>query len=78
MTPEQERLLQETAHLARENNKILRKMQRVLFWKTVMHGVYWFVILGVAVGTLYFLQPYVDKITDAYQKIFHIFDTLGV
>lgn len=62
MTPEEKSLLESIYALAKENNEILislrRRAQLGLAWKIA----YWAVIVGISVGALYFIQPYVDMI----------------
>ena len=62
MDPESKKLLQETFSLAEENNKILHKMRRGQRIASVMQVVYWLIIIGIAVGAFYFLQPYINQI----------------
>lgn len=63
MTPEEKSLLERTAALADENNRILRSMQRTQRVTTVMHVLYWVVIIGFSVGAFYFFQPYLTFLT---------------
>lgn len=48
--------------LVEENNKILHKMRRTQKIASVMQVFYWLIIIGIAVGAFYFLQPYIDGI----------------
>ncbi len=69
MTPEEQRILRETLELSRETNELVKKMYRGLVWSRVAKIVYWVVIIGVAVGAFYFLQPYVDGLRNVYSGI---------
>jgi len=62
MSPEDRELLQNTFNLSKENNKILRKMRHSQKVSSVMQVVYWLIIIGIAVGAFYFLQPYINGI----------------
>ena len=64
MTPEERSLLESTYKLAEENNKILRSLRRSARLGTIMRILYWVAIMGVSVGALYFIQPYLKFITD--------------
>ena len=66
MDIQEKRLLEETAALARSNNKLLKKMHRATIFANVMRIVYWLVILGIAVGSFYFLQPYIEQMKELY------------
>jgi len=58
MTPEERSLLENTMALAKENNKILRSIRRSNRWSSIFRVIYWVVIIGLGLGTYYFLQPY--------------------
>jgi len=61
MTDEEKFLLERTAKLVEENNVILRRMRRANRWGIAFRIFYWVVIIGISVGALYFLQPYIDS-----------------
>ena len=67
MDSESNKLLEETLELARENNKILRGIRRSQRIASFMSLLYWVVVIGVAIGAFYYLQPYVDQA----QKFWH-------
>ena len=69
MNPEERRLLEETAASVKENNTLLKKVHRSLVVSRTIKIVYWTIIIGVAIGAFYFLQPYVDSIQEAYDDI---------
>ena len=66
MTPAEEKELLE---LTKENNEILRKMRRSLFWGRVFKAVYLIIILGVTFGAYYFIQPYLEGVLGTYQSL---------
>lgn len=66
MTPEQERMLRESLELSRDTHEMVKKLHRDLVINRVIKVVYWVVIIGVAVGAFYFLQPYVETLQDVY------------
>lgn len=69
MDPQERKLLDEAVSLARENNKLLKKIHRAAVWGRVIRTIYWVVIIGVTVGALYFLQPYVDQLQSIYGQV---------
>ena len=62
MDPESKQLLEKTYSLVEENHKILRKMRRSQKITSFMRIVYWLIIIGIALGAFYFLQPYIDQL----------------
>ena len=66
MGPEDRKLLEDTFHVAEENNNILREMQRAQKLARLMTIIYWVFIIGSAVGAYYIIQPYVDQLVGAY------------
>lgn len=69
MDPESKELLQKTFALAEENNKILHKMRRSQMIASVIRVFYFIIIIGIAVGSFYFLQPYIDKGINLYNSL---------
>ena len=66
MTPEEKSLLERTYKIVEENNIILRAMRRANRFGIFMKILYWLVIIGISVGVLYSLQPYLQKVTNAF------------
>ena len=66
MSPEEKELLKRSIALAEENNDILRKLQRSMRFQRIASIVYWLFILGSLAGVYYFIQPYIQSITDTY------------
>ena len=67
MDPETRQKMVELLELTRENNKILHGLRRSQRWNTILNIIYWLIIIGIAIGAFYFLQPYVEKF-DAFRK----------
>ncbi len=68
MDAESKKLLQDTFHLAEENNNMLHEMRRAQRVARFMTFVYWIFIIGSAVGAYYIIQPYVDQLSGAYNS----------
>jgi hypothetical protein len=77
MDPETREMVESTLELARENNKMLRKVrqhqQRAAVWQTLKI----LVAIGIAFGLFYYLQPYIDKMMQLYSSIFGAGDNLN-
>lgn len=58
--------LREALDLARENNQLLKKLWRDVKWGRAIKALYWLVIIGIAISSLYFLQPYLDTLRGVY------------
>lgn len=70
MDPDIERLesqIEENRKLLEENNHILRKLHRSVIWGRIFKIIYWVVIIGVAIGAFYFIQPYIESLRDTYR-----------
>ena len=69
MDPESKKLLEKTLSLTEENNKMLRKVRSVqkrhFFWAIFKL----FIIVGIAFGLFYFLEPFVNRITNVFSQI---------
>ncbi|KKQ82789.1 MAG: hypothetical protein UT07_C0018G0001 [Parcubacteria group bacterium GW2011_GWB1_38_8] len=69
MDPQEKMLLKRTLELSEENNKILRKMQRVARWATLWGFIkVAIVIVPLILGFIY-LQPFFDQIAENYSGI---------
>jgi hypothetical protein len=66
MTPEERNLINRVVSLAEENNKLLRAMRRSARIASFMRALYWLIILASIFGTYYFIEPYIDAITESY------------
>ena len=66
MDPESKKLLEKTFELAEENNKMLHKVRgvqkREFLWRILKYAV----IIAIAFGSFYYLEPYVNKLVDLY------------
>ncbi len=64
MTPEEKSLLERTYALAEENNEMLRSIRNANRISLILRIVYWVVIIGIALGAYYFIQPYFESVLD--------------
>ena len=69
MTPEERSILEETNAIARENNEILKKIRRNQKASTFIRLLYWAVVLGLAAGAYYFIEPYVNVLKETYSSL---------
>ena len=69
MDEESQKLLQDTFALVKDNNKMLHRIRRSQKISSFIGFVYWLIIIGVALGSFYLIQPYVDKVVSVYNSI---------
>lgn len=69
MTPEEHQMLVEIREAVAVNSREVKLMRRSARIGNIMRIVYWLFIIGLSVGALYFLQPFVDTAKDAYSQI---------
>lgn len=67
MDPDERKKLNRTLELAEENNKMLTKLHRNMQWGRIFKVIYWIIIIGLAVGAFYFIQPYVEQLGNVYE-----------
>jgi len=61
--------INEIRALTEENNKILKSIRRHGRLATFMRLVYWIVIIGIGIGSYYYIQPFVDPLISSYKNI---------
>jgi len=66
---ELERLGQENLKIAKENNKILKKIYRQMKLSRVFKAIYWALIIGSALGLYYAFQPIIDSTFNKYDEV---------
>ena len=69
MEPHEREMLDRVLELSEQNNKMLKKMERMARWSTIFRIIYWSVIIGTAIGLFYFMQPYIDEAKEAYGSV---------
>jgi hypothetical protein len=62
-------LIREDIRLAEENNRMLHKISKRTRWVFIISIVKWIIVIGATIGLFYFLKPYADSLTSAYQAI---------
>ena len=72
MDPETRKLLEDTYSLTQENNKMLHKVRNVQKWATFMSWLKMIVLIGVTLGSFYFLEPYLNKIMEGYNSLMNL------
>ena len=72
MDPESKKLLEETLALARENNHMLRKVRKVQKWAAFSSALKILIVIGITLGSFYFLEPYVKKAISIWDSVYGI------
>jgi hypothetical protein len=60
------KLLEDNLTLNKENNELLLKLYKVQRFAQITRIIYWVVIVGVAVGAFYFIQPFLNTLLGVY------------
>lgn len=68
MTPEEHNILKRVLELSEENSRILEKLNSERKWRRFFSLLYWVVIIGVAVGAYYFVEPIVTQFLQIYEQ----------
>ena len=68
MDPELRKLLLETHELAKENNELLHRVRAVQKRAAVWRAFKIFILVGLAFGSFYFIEPYLARIMDLYSS----------
>jgi hypothetical protein len=66
MDQETKGLLEDIKRLENENNSLLLKLHNIQKWNLISRIVYWFILLGIAVGAFYFIKPFFGSIMGMY------------
>ena len=62
MDPEERKLLL-------ENNRILHKLLSAQRWAMFWSVLRWAIIIGLALGSYYYIQPYLDQLLQVYGQV---------
>lgn len=77
MDEEDKALLEETAKLAKSNNKILKGMQRTARWSFALHSIKWIIIAVITLWSFTLIQPYLVKIAEIYTGVKSAQESVG-
>lgn len=63
------RQIEEIKELTQENNHMLKSIRRHNRFAGFMRLIYWIIIIGAAIGSYYYIQPFIDPLLDSYRSI---------
>jgi hypothetical protein len=69
MDPEVKETLEHLEEVSEENNRMIRKIYRTTRFAQFFAIVKWAIVIGVAIGAFYYLQPVFDKIDSIYNAL---------
>ena len=69
MTPQTDPRNDHLLELVEENNKMLKQMRRGQRLDRFLRILYWLVIIGIAVGSFYYLQPWIEQMMGIYSSV---------
>lgn len=61
MDNDDKKLLYDTYDLVKENNEMLHKIRGIQKRQVFFQILHWLIVIGIAIGTLYFLEPYIEQ-----------------
>lgn len=77
MSEDNSSLLEKTYELAKENNKILKSIQRKERFGTIVRVIKWAFIVIFLVWSYSFIQPFLDQLQAVYSGIQDTKDAVG-
>ena len=69
MDAEDKKKLDRVLELAEENNKYIRQVRSSQKTSQMIKAIYWVVIIVVALGGFYYVQPYFKSLTSLYSSM---------
>lgn len=69
MGPEEKHQFSEMYRMVKENNQMLYRIRRAARWGIIFRIFYWMVIIGLSVGTYYYIQPYLDALGGVFEEL---------
>ncbi len=71
-----EKQIQELLELTRENNEMLKSVDRRARWSFFFWITRWVLLLAILFGAYYYVEPHVVKALDNYQKSMQVIQTV--
>jgi len=59
-------LLEENFKLTKDNHEMLLKLKKIQQWTLISRIIYWFIIIGIAIGAFYFIKPFLSNLASVY------------
>ena len=78
MYGDEKKTVERLAELVEDNNRILHRLQRSKRWGTFFHFLYWVVLLLLAAGSYYYIQPYLEKLRPILPQLEGLMKTLPI
>ncbi len=78
MDEETKKLLQENLELNKENNKLLHKLVWFQKWARWFGVIKWIIVVGAAIGALYYLEPMMNKLWGTYNELLNTVSSTSV
>jgi len=77
LEPKQEQLLDKTYEIEKENNEMLHKMYRDMWWGRIFRSIYWIAFIGAMFGAYYYIQPYIEPMLENYEGLMKVVKSLS-
>ena len=69
------KILRENNKLLRENHQMLKRLQRFQRWAIIRRFLYIALLVAIAVGGYYYVQPYLERVSETYNQVLSGFET---
>ena len=71
-------MVQKILELAEDNNRMLHRIQRARRFGGFLSTIKWLVVIGLAVASYYYLQPYLDTFQKLLPQLKQTLETLNL
>jgi len=75
MDLQEKEMLEEALETSRENNKLIKKIWRDVKMRRITKAVYWIIIIGLALGAYYYVQPILEGFGASFSNAKDTFTT---
>lgn len=69
MDEELKQLLRKNIEVSEESLRILKKINRAAVMGRVFKFFKWLIIIGISVGSYYYIEPYIGQLTDLLKQL---------
>lgn len=63
-----EKKIEELTRMVAENTRVVKKIRSVQKWNNIWTLLRYVIIIGLAIGAFYFVEPYYKQVQDLYAK----------
>ena len=68
-------LIEDNLELSKQNHKMLKKLLSYRRLEALYSIVKWVIVIGFALYSFYYLQPYLEQLLEVYENVSGVVDT---